>query len=253
MGIEYLDDNELMTIRRRLATGQLADMDFGATEPLRPHGLASAVARQQAGLGKFRKHTTIPAVAATLFYGLALNHPFENGNKRTALVAMLVFLQQNRTLLVGASEDDLYDMATGVAAHEFPLPPGIARDSDSEVEAIAAWLAERTRPLERGDRSMMFRDFKAQLESQGCEFGAPGKNFIKVFRQTDEGRRSARMGYPKANFNVGVQDVKRVRNALLLDESHGFDSGAFYEDSLEAVVDGFVNTYRQVLDRLALT
>ncbi len=100
---------------------------------------------------------------------------------------------------------------------------------------------------------MMFRDFKAQLESQGCEFGNPGKNFIKVFRTTPDGTYSVRLGYPKANFEVDVRSVKRVRSTLRLDEAHGFDSGAFYEDSLEGVVDEFVNTYRQVLDRLAST
>ncbi|RWZ67708.1 type II toxin-antitoxin system death-on-curing family toxin [Labedella populi] len=251
--MDYLDENELMTIRRRLATGELASLDFGATNPLRPNGLASALARQSAGLGSFRKYDTVPLVAATLFYGLVLNHPFENGNKRTALVAMLVFLQQNRTLLVGASENELYDMATGVAAHSFPLPPGVERDADSEVASIGAWLARRTRALERGDKTMQFKEFRAQLESQGCSFGAPAGNYIKVYRQTADGELSAKMGYPKANFSVGVQDVKRVRGLLKLDETHGFDSGAFYEDELDAVVDGFVNTYRQVLDRLALT
>lgn len=251
--VEYLTDDELMTIRRRLATGEIAALDFGATDPLRPNALASAVARQTAGMGSFKKYTTVPQVAATLFYGLALNHPFENGNKRTALVAMLVFLQQNRTLLVDTSEDDLYDMATQVAAHDFLLPDGQERSSDSEVAGIADWLGARTRPLVRGDKPMMFQELRAQLESQGCEFAAPDRNYIKVYRQTPEGRFSARLGYPRANFSVGVHDVKRVRRQLRFDELHGIDSGAFYDDDVEAVVDHFVNTYRQVLDRLALT
>lgn len=242
-----------MTIRRRLASGDLASLDFGATEPLRPHGLASALGRQTAGMGGFRKYDTVALVAATLFYGLALNHPFENGNKRTALVAMLVVLQRNRTLLVGTTEDDLYEMATKVAAHEFALPLGVSRDSDSEVAAIGSWLEERTRPLERGDRNMMFKDFRSQLESQGCTFGSPSRNYIKVYRETADGELSAKMGYPRANFNVDVRAVKRVRTLLQLDQAHGFDSGAFYEGDLDAVVDHFVNTYRQVLDRLALT
>src|SRR5258708_3554960 len=110
-----------MTIRRRLAETEMAALDFGATEPLRPNALASAVSRQTVGLGRFRKYTNVPDVAATLFYGLALNHAFENGNKRTALVSMLVLLDRNRTLLVDATEDEIYDMATQVSAHEFPI------------------------------------------------------------------------------------------------------------------------------------
>lgn len=100
---------------------------------------------------------------------------------------------------------------------------------------------------------MKFREFQAQLEAQGCVFHAPLKNFIKVRRETPAGRLTVKTGYPRANFNVDVREVKRVRRILKLDEGHGYDSGAFYEDDLEAVVDSFVNTYRQLLDRLALT
>lgn len=60
--MEYIDDDDLMTIRRRLATGELASQDFGATDPLRPNGLASAIARQTAGLGSYRKYDSVPTV-----------------------------------------------------------------------------------------------------------------------------------------------------------------------------------------------
>ena len=37
----------------------------------------------------------ISALAASLAYGIAKNHPFIDGNKRTALVVMRTFLQLN--------------------------------------------------------------------------------------------------------------------------------------------------------------
>lgn len=40
-------------------------------------------------------HGTIPEIAATLCYKIAKNHPFLDGNKRTAAVAALVFLELN--------------------------------------------------------------------------------------------------------------------------------------------------------------
>lgn len=40
-------------------------------------------------------HGSIPEVAAALCYKLAKNHPFLDGNKRTAAVAALVFLELN--------------------------------------------------------------------------------------------------------------------------------------------------------------
>ncbi|MDP5228546.1 MULTISPECIES: type II toxin-antitoxin system death-on-curing family toxin [Arthrobacter] len=250
--MEYLDDEDVLLIRKRLATSGLAGLDFGAERPLRPSLLASAVSRQTVGMGARKKYTTVAEVAATLFYGMALNHPFENGNKRTALVSMLVVLQKNRTLLIGTSEDELYEMATSVADHSFYIPPGQNRNSDSEVAGLANWLDGKTRDLTRGDRQMKFQELRAQLEEQGCEFGKPSRNFIKVYRDTPNGRFSAKMGYPRPQFPVAVKDVKRVRSLLKLDEVHGFDSDAFYSD-VEGVADEFINKYRQVLDRLALT
>ncbi|WP_144589426.1 type II toxin-antitoxin system death-on-curing family toxin [Brevibacterium casei] len=251
--MEYIDENEIMIIRRRLAMANIGNQDFGAERPLDPNVLGSAVARQTAGLGSYLKYTTPSEVAATLFYGIALNHAFENGNKRTALVAMLVSLQRNRTLLTETTEDELYDMATSVADHKFEIGPPGERTSDAEVAGIANWLTARTRRRTLGDRSTLFLELKAQLEAQGCEFGAPDRNYIKVYRETKDGRLSVKTGYPKANFEVGIKEIKRIRKYLLLDELHGIDSSAFYDDDVEAVVDRFVNTYRQVLDRLALT
>lgn len=249
--MHILDYDEVMTIRRRLASGELSGPDFGATEPLRPNGLSSAIDRQNTGHGRQRKYDTPCAVAATLFYGIVQNHPFENGNKRTALVSLLVSLQKNRIMLYSASEDDLYDMATQVADHSFGTIREGARDPDLEVTEIAFWLDERSRTLDRGDKMMEFKELQSQLESAGCTFGTPRNNYIKIYREHEGGELSVRIGYPKRAFEVDPVTIKRIRTTLLLDEIHGYDSGAFYNDSLDATVDGFVNTYRQLLDRLA--
>ena len=47
------------------------------------HLLESAIARQDAGFAGQLKYPTAVVNAATLGYGLCLNHPFHNGNKRT--------------------------------------------------------------------------------------------------------------------------------------------------------------------------
>lgn len=249
--MEYLDEQDVRTVRKRLALSGLAGPDFGADRPLRPDQLSSAVGRQTAGMGSMRKYTTIEEVAATLFFGMTQNHPFENGNKRTALVCMLVLLQKNRMLLTGATEDELYEMAKDVAAHTFPIAKGVERTSDSEVAAIAQWIREKARALVLGDRLMMYKDLRTQLLEQGCDFLPPKRNYVKIRRTTKTGTYSVKLGYPKANFQVHVRDVKRVRRTLKLDESHGFDSDAFYTD-VEGVVDSFINEHRHLLDRLAL-
>ena len=56
--------------------------------------LESAVARPQ-HLAAYKRKLSVPALAAAYGWGLLRNHPFVDGNKRTALAAMVVFLDLN--------------------------------------------------------------------------------------------------------------------------------------------------------------
>jgi len=56
--------------------------------------LESAVARPQ-HLAAYKRKPSVPALAAAYGWGLLRNHPFVDGNKRTALAAMVVFLDLN--------------------------------------------------------------------------------------------------------------------------------------------------------------
>lgn len=244
--LQRLSEDEVLAIRNRMGAMNIATQDaFGRVEPLDRGKLSSAVHRQfTSGGGKY-KYDTLHDVGATLFYGVAMSHAFENGNKRTALVSLLVFLDKNKALLVNASEDDLYELARQVAAHEIPIQPGMARNSDTEVQAVAIWLREKTRPKILGDTAIEFRELRDLLTEQGCTFTSPDNNYVKIYRD----QWMIKTGYPKANFEVAVGEVKRIRRALHLDEVHGVDSAGFY--NLEATVEGFVNQYRNLMKRLA--
>ena len=52
--------------------------------------------------------------AAILFYLMIKNHPFENGNKRIAIMTLLLFLVRNNKKLT-VSPDRLYKIAVAVA------------------------------------------------------------------------------------------------------------------------------------------
>jgi len=43
----------------------------------------------------WRKPIDLPGLAAAYAFGIARNHPFVDGNKRTAFAAMMVFLRLN--------------------------------------------------------------------------------------------------------------------------------------------------------------
>lgn len=77
-------------------------MAHGGAKGLRDEGLLeSAVAAPQASFGgEALLNDGVEIAAAYLFY-LCRNHPFVDGNKRTALAACLVFLDVNGLLRKG--------------------------------------------------------------------------------------------------------------------------------------------------------
>jgi len=239
MDIERLTEDDVLVVRRRMAQLAIATQDaFGATEPTNPVVFASAVFRQYTGAGGVFKYTTIPAIAANLFYGVAKGHSFENGNKRTALLAMLALIERNRCFLVNTTEDELYEMARNVAADE-------RRDADLATQELAIWLSPRIRRKVLGDTNMAYRDLKEVLEKAGCQFESPSQNYVKIKNRN----WVVKTGYPRASFDVPVKEVKRIRRALRLNEAQGVDSAALYD--LESTVDKFVNEYRDLMRRLA--
>jgi hypothetical protein len=133
-------------------------------------------------------------------------------------------------------------MATSVVAHTMPLRPRDERNDDTEVRALASWLRRRTRRRTAGDRHMDFVDLKERLEALGCTFDNPEKNFIRIRR----GTMLIKTRYPRANFDVSVSEVKKIRARLGLVDMPNQD---FYD--LEAKVDRFVLEYKDVLSRLA--
>jgi len=69
---------------------------FGGLDGIRELTLLeSAVAAPQSSFGGQSPYADIPEVAAAYLFYLCKNHPFNDGNKRTALGACLVFLRLN--------------------------------------------------------------------------------------------------------------------------------------------------------------
>ncbi|GAB4478480.1 MAG: type II toxin-antitoxin system death-on-curing family toxin [Elainellaceae cyanobacterium] len=79
---------------------------FGGSPGVRDRGLLeSALAQPQATFGSEFLHATIAQQAAAYLYHLAMNHPFIDGNKRTAFAAMDAFLRLNGFLLSFTDEE----------------------------------------------------------------------------------------------------------------------------------------------------
>jgi death-on-curing protein len=88
---------------------------FGGTPGVRDEGLLeSALAQPQATFGGDFLHRTISEQAAAYLYHIAMNHPFIDGNKRTAFAVTDTFLRLNACTL-NLTDDRAYDLVMRVA------------------------------------------------------------------------------------------------------------------------------------------
>lgn len=95
---------------------QLAE--HGGGEGLRDEGLLkSALARPQNLLAYGAPPPDLADMAAAYAHGIARNHPFVDGNKRTALIVARLFLLLNGTDLV-ATQEEKYSTFLSLAAGE---------------------------------------------------------------------------------------------------------------------------------------
>ena len=104
---------------------------YGGGEGIRDPGLLeAALFRPQTGY-----YPTLIDEAAALWESLSQNHPFVDGNKRTAFAATYVFLAIN----------GLEITATDEQAQDFVL--GLYSASRVTFENLRAWLSENTKVL----------------------------------------------------------------------------------------------------------
>lgn len=89
----------------------------GADQLRNRDGLQSALARPETYA--HYQSADLALQAAVLAHGIAEGQPFIDGNKRTALVAMLTFLEINR-LRVAASDPELADWIISFSAGATP-------------------------------------------------------------------------------------------------------------------------------------
>lgn len=95
---------------------------YGGADGLRDLGLLdSALAQPRATFGGNFLHADLFEMAAAYLYHTVRNHPFLDGNKRTALAAALVFLDLNgRT--IDAPKGSLHDLTIAVATGQTDKP-----------------------------------------------------------------------------------------------------------------------------------
>lgn len=77
---------------------------------LRDEGLLESALARAENLAAYNPDADAAALAAAYAFGIAKNHPFIDGNKRTAFVAMELFLMDNGYALTASDEEALMTM-----------------------------------------------------------------------------------------------------------------------------------------------
>lgn len=101
---------------------------------LRDEGLLESALARAENLAAYNPDADAAALAAAYAFGIAKNHPFIDGNKRTAFVAMELFLMDNGFVLTASDEDALLTMLR--------LAAGEMRE-----EEYAGWVRRKLEPM----------------------------------------------------------------------------------------------------------
>lgn len=250
--------------------------DFASTpDPIDPPGvrshdlLESAVNRQHSGYGDLLKYHDPVLNAATLLYGICNDHPFYNGNKRTALVAALAHFDRNQLILGSSKQSELFRLMIAVADHSIVHNQvKIGRETknvprrgtaDEEVKAIADWFRPKLVSITRGEAQITYRELRQILNNFGFSLSQARnekmniskietrRNLLGRTTQRERLRMSAK--WPDEGKTVPIGQIKHIRQTLKLCEEDGVTRDSFYEQGVR--VDRFINEYRLVLRKLA--
>ena len=117
-----------------LAIHSLQLAEHGGSEGIRDETLLDSALAKPLNVFAYADQPEIFRLAATYAFGIARNHAFVDGNKRTALVVSLTFLERNGWDIVAPKEDVYFTFLH------------LADGSLSEDE-LTAWFTQQAVPL----------------------------------------------------------------------------------------------------------
>lgn len=129
MSVRYLTTRAVLRIHYRMVKR------FGGSQGVRDLGLIeSALARPKAGFGEFEAYPEIFTKTAVLMHSLLKNHPFVDGNKRTATIAAIIFLKRNG-FKIKVTQKEFVKLALDIENNNLP------------EDKIAAWLKKHSKKI----------------------------------------------------------------------------------------------------------
>jgi death-on-curing protein len=228
--------------------------------------LHSALHRQHVGYGGSRKWEDRFDICATLLFGLVMDHPFHDANKRTAMLSALYHLAQWKRAPT-VSHEEFENFIVDIAEHrlsKFARFNEMVRKGidDPEIRMISYYLRSNTRVIETQQCTITFWDLKRILNRFDFDLQNPKHNTIDVvklelkkplvplFRRARvESRFILQIGFPSWTKQVGTGTIQSVRKATGLTLRNQVDSRTFYFGVDD--VRSLIAHYQEPLRRLA--
>jgi len=220
-------------------------------DPVSPPGvkdramLESAAARPFQTVERKAAYGTIYQKAAALFHGLIQNHPFYNGNKRTALIAAQILLARQNLWLHNTYDEELFEFTRKTAAHE------LSDRKENEVADIAEWFAARTRKVKKGGRPLTYRALRNILERLGFTIDEPRGELLNIYKQGHYVDRVIKRGV-QGFAPYDIDYIAGLRKRLGLVPENGCDSTVFYgAEDFDAMISELIDLRIEIMERLA--
>ena len=251
--MQYLGKQEMLKIHEELVSDFKGDINPIYPPGLKDEGLLEmAISHPQTSFEGILKYKTLESAAAAISYALSMNHCFHNGNKRTSIVAMLIFLDRHNAFLT-CDEDAIFKMSLTMADHG--IMPGKFFNSDGEIYQLTKWIHSNSKLMQKGEKTITFRRLLQILNNFDCKIDNDGK-IKRVYSEKNifgiNRKKILRSKIPKLQQGHEVDKglIKRVREDLYLDCDHSIDADAFYYGQSFSASE-FIYRYKNLFRRLA--
>lgn len=251
-------------------------------DPVDPPGvknvnsLESAVFRQHTGSNGWYKYDSVFKNCATLVFAIIRNHPFHNGNKRVAFLAMIKHLFENGYVLSPSTKHDyIYKLLLALADNKLPdFLSQIDKKLYKQYRAMNVWSDEMvidilSQWIRRNSEyknvtvktKIKLQQIREMLEAKNIFMEVNG-TWLTLFQKKEKrfwglgtgkfDRINVRTyGLGNSMSEVGIKVINQIRKDYCLTQKDGFDNNAFYDR--EEFIDQEMVTYKTIIYKLSQT
>ncbi|KXF90816.1 hypothetical protein AT574_09410 [Phaeobacter inhibens] len=227
----------------------------------------STVERQFAGFDGHEVYETDYEKIATLMYGIIKNHPFHDGNKRSAFLCALLLLHK-KGRVISVKEKEFEDLMVEIADDSLLKRAALKqlikkKETHPEIRFLGRYLEKNSRKTAKLRKTVKFRQLRSIITSNGFIFTNAHKGTIDLvkieekrtprfwFRDKIEKKETVLATIAYHGEGVDVQDntLKLVRQKCGLTDQDGFDGEVLLRDAQPTFQ--LINSYRTALQSLA--